>query len=413
MKTKIVKIEALEVLDSRANPTVRAMVYLEDGSVGIASAPSGASTGEHEAHELRDKQGRRYLGKGVLSAVNNIEKVIAPALCGMDAAQGRKLDKIMLEIDATENKNRLGANAILAVSMAMAKAAASSYKMPLYRYLGGGFNTTLPTPMMNIINGGAHAKNGLDFQEFMIVPKGFESFAEKLRAGAEIYHALGRILEQKGMSCGVGDEGGFAPNIKSEKEALGLICDAIESAGYDTESVQLALDVASSEWVEDDGYFLKKSGKKLTSVQLADRLANLCKNYPICSIEDGMGENDWQGWELLTKKLGNKVMLVGDDLFVTNTKRLAVGVSKSVANAVLVKPNQIGSVYETLELISMAKDCGYSSIISHRSGETGDTFIADLAVATGSGYIKSGAPARSERCEKYNRLLEIEKELNC
>ena len=327
--------------------------------------------------------------------------------------EGRKLDKIMLEIDATENKNRLGANAILAVSMAIAKAAASSYKMPLYRYLGGSFNCTLPTPMMNIINGGAHAKNGLDFQEFMIVPKGFESFSEKLRAGSEIYHALGRILEQKGLSTGVGDEGGFAPNIKSEKEALSLICEAIEAAGYDTERVQLALDVASSEWTTDDGYFLKKTGKKLTSEQLAERLANLCRNYPICSIEDGMGENDWHGWEIITKKLGNKVMLVGDDLFVTNTKRLAVGISKGVANAVLVKPNQIGSLYETLGLISMAKECGYSSIISHRSGETGDTFIADLTVATGSLYIKSGAPARSERCEKYNRLLEIEKELNC
>lgn len=413
MNSKIIKIEALEVLDSRANPTVRAKVFLEDGSVGVASSPSGASTGEHEAHELRDKQGRRYLGKGVLSAVNNIENVIAPTLCGMDASEGRKLDKIMLEIDGTENKNRLGANAILAVSMAIAKAAAKAYKMPLYRYLGGSANSVLPTPMMNIINGGAHAKNGLDFQEFMIVPNGFETFSEKLRAGSEIYHSLGRILEEKGLSCGVGDEGGFAPNIKDEKEALSLICDAVSAAGYDTEKVGIALDVASSEWVENDEYFLKKSSKKLTSQQLAEHLANLCENYPVCSIEDGMGENDWTGWKLLTEKLGNKVMLVGDDLFVTNTKRLAVGLSKGVANAVLVKPNQIGSVYETLELISMAKECGYSSIISHRSGETGDTFIADLAVATGSRYIKSGAPARSERCEKYNRLLEIEKEIRC
>lgn len=412
MKTEIKRIDALEVLDSRGNPTVRAMVTLEDGSYGVASAPSGASTGEHEAHELRDKQGRRYLGKGVQKAVQNVQEIIAPALCKMDASDGKKLDKIMIELDGTENKSRLGANGILAVSMAISKAAANSYKMPLYRYLGGGVNNVLPTPMMNIINGGAHAKNGLDFQEFMIMPKGFENFSEKLRAGAEIYHALGRILEEKGLACGVGDEGGFAPNIGSEEEALELICDAIKSAGYDTERVPLALDVASSEWVQNNHYFLEKSSKKITSDELCDLLKRLKNKYPIASIEDGMGENDWLGWKALTESLGNSTMLVGDDLFVTNTKRLAVGVTKGVANAVLVKPNQIGTVSETLDLISMAKDCGYSSIISHRSGETGDTFIADLAVATGSRFIKSGAPTRSERCEKYNRLLEIEKELN-
>lgn len=413
MKTKIVKIEALEVLDSRANPTVRAKVILEDGSVGIATSPSGASTGEHEAHELRDKHGQRYLGKGVQKAVNNINSFIAPALCGMDADRGDKLDKIMLEMDGTDNLQRLGANAVLAVSMAVFSAAANSYKMPLFRYLGGTNTKYLPTPMMNIINGGAHAKNSLDFQEFMIVPKGFESFADKLRAGSEIYHALGRILEQKGLSTGVGDEGGFAPEIDNEEQALTLICEAITAAGYDTERVGLALDVASSEWVENDVYHLKKSGAEMSAEQLSSRLVKLSKNFPIVSIEDGMGENDWDGWKYLTDRLGKKMMLVGDDLFVTNTGRLAIGISKEVANAVLVKPNQIGTVSRTADFVRMSVSAGYGAVMSHRSGETGDTFISDFAVATGCGYIKAGAPARAERCEKYNRLLEIEKELKC
>ncbi len=413
MKTDIKRIEALEVLDSRGNPTVRAIVTLEDGSQGVATAPSGASTGEFEAHELRDKQGRRYLGKGVIKACDNVNRIIAPAVFGMNAENLDKIDKCMCEIDGTDNKSRLGANATLAVSMATLKAAASSHKMPLYRYLGGVNAKILPTPMMNIINGGAHSKNSLDFQEFMIMPSGFEHFSEALRAGTEIYKALERILEKSGLVTAVGDEGGFAPNLKNENEALELICEAIKDAGYDTERVKLALDVASSEWWEEGKYHLPKCGDTLDSEGLCKKITKLCENYPIASVEDGMGENDWKGWQMLTEKLGDKIMLVGDDLFVTNVSRLAIGLDKEVANTVLVKPNQIGTVSETLRLIRMAQNCGYRTVISHRSGESCDSFIADLAVAVNSGYIKAGAPARGERCEKYNRLLEIERELYC
>ena len=408
MKSSIKSVKAIEILDSRGNPTVRAFGTLENGIIGVASVPSGASTGSHEAVELRDNDKAVFFGKGVKKAVRNINNVINLALGGRDALCQSEIDKKLIEIDGTDNKSRLGANAILAVSLATAKAAANLTNQPLFRYLGGLNFTTLPTPMMNVINGGAHAGNSLDFQEFMIVPIGFSSFSEKLRAGVEIYHVLGEILRKKGMSTGVGDEGGYAPEFKGEEEALHTLVEAINGAGYNTEKVKIALDVASSEWKAKEGYFLPKTAINLSSDDLVKKLEELIKKYPIISVEDGLGENDWEGWEKLTESLGRKVMLVGDDLFVTNTERLKMGIYKKCGNSILIKPNQIGSLSETLDVIFHAQKNGYKTVISHRSGETADTFISDLAVATNSPFIKTGAPCRSERCEKYNRLIEIE-----
>lgn len=413
MKGTIKLAEAIEILDSRGNPTVRASVVLEDGSIGTASVPSGASTGEYEATELRDGDPSRYNGKGVLRAVRNVNTVISPAIAGRSAFNQREIDRKMIEIDNSENKSRLGANAMLAVSLAVARAAAVSSGEELFRYLGGIAANRLPVPMMNILNGGAHSNNGLDFQEFMIVPVGVEGFSEKLRCGAEIYHALGKILKDADLSSGVGDEGGYAPDIESEETAIELICSAIEKAGYSTDSVRIALDVASSEWESEGGYSLPKSRKKYDSASLGRRIAELCDKYPICSIEDPLGQNDWTGWRELTATLSRRVMLVGDDLFVTDTERLNRGIREEAGNSILIKPNQIGTLSETLDVMQTAASACYKRVVSHRSGETGDTFIADLAVATGASFIKTGAPCRGERTEKYNRLLEIESHFYC
>lgn len=407
---KIKKICAREILDSRANPTVEATVILENGAVGMASAPSGASTGKFEAHELRDGDIKRYGGKGVLQAVLNVNEKINEELAGESCITGN-VDTLMIRLDGTENKKKLGANAILAVSLAAAKAAAKSQKIPLYRQLGGESACVLPVPLMNILNGGAHAANNLDIQEFMIVPIGFGTFSEALRAGVEIYHVLGALLKKDGHVTTVGDEGGFAPNLDSADDALDYIVRAITEAGYTTEQVKIALDVASSEWVSGSSYILPKAGIVYTTDELITELERLVDKYPIISIEDGLGEEDYDGWRKLTERLGEKIMLVGDDFFVTNPRRLSAGYKNSSANAILVKPNQIGTLSETLEVISMAKGYGYKTIISHRSGETADTSIADIAVATNAGFIKTGAPARAERGEKYNRLLRIEAEL--
>lgn len=407
---KIKKICAREILDSRANPTVEATVILENGTIGVASAPSGASTGKFEAHELRDGDAKRYGGKGVLKAVLNVNEKINDNLCGEECIVGN-IDTLMIRLDGTENKKKLGANAILAVSLAAAKAAAKSKGIPLYKHLGGEAACTLPVPLMNILNGGAHAANNLDIQEFMIVPIGFGTFSEALRAGVEIYHVLGALLKKDGHVTTVGDEGGFAPNLDSADEALDYIVRAISDAGYTTEQVKIALDVASSEWASGSSYILPKAGTVYTTDELICELERLVQKYPIISIEDGLGEEDYDGWKKLTARLGDKIMLVGDDFFVTNPRRLSAGYKNSSANAILVKPNQIGSLSETLEVISMAKGYGYKTIISHRSGETADTSIADIAVATNAGFIKTGAPARAERGEKYNRLLRIEAEL--
>lgn len=413
MVTKIADIKAYEMMDSRSNPTVGVKVTLTDYSEGFALVPSGASTGIYEAHELRDDDGGRYNGKGVLRAVENVNNIISPELVRFGTLNQRKIDKLMIELDGTNNKSRLGANAILGVSLAVAKAAAAHYKMPLYKYIGGISSYRMPTPMMNILNGGAHAANNVDIQEFMIMPVGIESFTEALRCCSEIYHNLGRILRQSGHSTAVGDEGGFAPNLKNDEEAIQLICEAIESSGYTTEKVKIAIDAATSEWYTSDNlYTLPKRKETLTTDELIARWDNLVQKYPIISIEDGLGENDWSGWTRLTEKLSPKVQLVGDDLFVTNTARLKLGFENKAANSILVKLNQIGTLTETIEVVVNAKSRGYTSIISHRSGETEDTTIADLAVALNAGQIKTGAPARTDRVAKYNRLLIIENELN-
>jgi len=412
---EITKIIAREILDSRGNPTVEADVYLADGSRGRAAVPSGASTGEHEAVELRDGDKSRYLGKGTLKAVRNIEKHIAPALLGQDAELQSSIDRQMIKLDGTPNKSNLGANAILAVSMAVARASAESQQTPLYRYLGGVSASLLPLPMMNILNGGAHADNSVDPQEFMIMPYGADKFSEALRWGAEIFHTLKGVLKKKGYSTSVGDEGGFAPNLKSNVEALEVVLEAITLAGYTPgDQVGIALDPAASEFYDKDKktYVFKKSDKsERTSEQMVEFWSDWARQYPIVSIEDGMAEDDWDGWKLMTDALGKKIQIVGDDLFVTNVQRLAKGIEKGIANSILIKVNQIGSLTETLDAMKMASDAGYTSVVSHRSGETEDAFIADLAVATGSGQIKTGSASRTDRIAKYNQLLRIEKEL--
>lgn len=406
----ISSITALEVLDSRGNPTIKANVFLSDGSSGSAIVPSGASTGKKEALELRDKD-QRYGGKGVLKAVANIEGVIAPKLIGLSPYDQKKVDNTMLELDGTKNYSHLGANAVLGVSMAVARAAANSLNLPLYRYLGGINASLLPIPMFNIINGGAHANNSVDFQEFMIMPFGMHTFDDALRAAAEVYQALKALLDEKDYSTAVGDEGGFAPNLANNEEPIELIIEAVKRAGYALGSqIKIALDVAASEIYEEGKY--KVEGKEFSSSELIDYYESLCEKYPIYSIEDGLSEDDWEGWTLLTKRLGDKVQLVGDDLFVTNEEILQEGIKNGVANAILIKPNQIGSLTQTLQTIRLAQRSGYKTIISHRSGESEDSFIADLAVATNAGQIKTGATSRSERNAKYNRLLEIAKESN-
>lgn len=412
----IVDIKGFEVMDSRGNPTVMAEVILESGAVGSACAPSGASTGSREALELRDGDKSRYLGKGVLKAVANINDTIKPLLVGKNAAEQRAIDLIMLDADGTENKAKLGANAILAVSLAAAKAAALDKKIPLYAHIADINGTpgqySMPVPMMNILNGGEHADNNVDIQEFMIQPVAAPTFAEALRIGAEIFHALKKVLSARGLNTAVGDEGGFAPDLPSNEAALEVIAEAVANAGYKLgEDVTLALDCASSEFYKDGVYNMAGEGKKFSSAEFADYLAELSGKYPILSIEDGMDESDWDGWAGLTQKIGDQVQLVGDDLFVTNTKILREGIEKSIANSILIKFNQIGSLTETLEAIKMAKDAGYTAVISHRSGETEDTTIADLAVATAAGQIKTGSLSRSDRVAKYNRLLRIEAEL--
>jgi enolase len=413
--TEIVSIHAREILDSRGNPTVEADVTLESGAIGRAAVPSGASTGEHEAVELRDGDQEHYLGKGVLHAVENIESVLGPELTGMDAANQRLIDQTMIAVDGTPNKGRLGANAILAVSMACARAAAAQLRLPLYRYLGGVNACTLPTPMMNILNGGAHADNNVDFQEFMIMPAGAETFSDALRWGVEVFHTLKGVLKKKGLNTAVGDEGGFAPSLKSNTEAIEVILEAITQAGYKPgEDIFLALDPAASEFYdsEKNKYVFKKSDKSEHSSEEMTRFwENWVRQYPIISLEDGLAENDWEGWSYLTRQLGDHVQLVGDDLFVTNSEILQRGIDEGVANSILIKVNQIGSVTETMEAIELARRYGYTSIISHRSGETEDTFIADLAVGTGAGQIKTGSASRTDRIAKYNQLLRIEEEL--
>jgi enolase len=411
--TDIAEIRGRQVLDSRGNPTVEAEVLLGGGARARAIVPSGASTGEHEAVELRDDDEKRYKGKGVLKAVENVNGEIAEALGGMDAADQRALDAKMIELDGTDNKGRLGANAILAVSMAAARASAAAFELPLYRYLGGAAANTLPVPMMNILNGGAHADNNVDFQEFMVMPVGAPSFSEALRWGVEVFHTLKGVLKKRGYNTSVGDEGGFAPSVKSNVEAIEVVLEAIQSAGYKPgEEIAVALDPAVSELYQDGKYVFKKSDKSSkTSQEMVKYWAKWVHDYPIVSIEDGLAEDDWEGWALLTKEVGDKIQLVGDDLFVTNVDRLQQGIDKGVANSILIKVNQIGSVSETLDAIDLARRNGYTSVISHRSGESEDTFIADLAVATGAGQIKTGSASRTDRVAKYNQLLRIEEEL--
>ncbi len=408
----ITEVYAREILDSRGNPTVEVEVCLEDGAVGRAAVPSGASTGVHEAVELRDGDKERYLGKGVTKAVDNVNDIIAEAIIGLEATRQTEIDELLVRLDGTPNKGRLGANAILGVSMAVAKAAAASVGLPLYLYLGGVAAKELPVPMMNILNGGQHADNNVDIQEFMIMPVGAKSFAEALRMNAEIYHNLKALLKSKGLSTALGDEGGFAPDLKCNEEAIEVILEAVAKAGYKPgEDIVLALDVASSEMYEDGKYNLAGEGIVKTSAEMVDYLAALCEKYPIISIEDGLAEDDWEGWKALTDKLGGKVQLVGDDLFVTNEERLKAGIEKGVANAILIKVNQIGTLTETFNAIETAKRAGYTCIISHRSGETEDTTLADIAVAVNAGQIKTGAPARTDRVAKYNQLLRIEEDL--
>ncbi|WP_246942561.1 phosphopyruvate hydratase [Bacillus pinisoli] len=410
----IIDVYAREVLDSRGNPTIEVEVYTESGAMGRALVPSGASTGEYEAVELRDGDKNRYLGKGVEKAVDNVNEVIAPELIGLDVTDQVAIDELLIDLDGTENKGKLGANAILGVSMAAARAAAEYLDLPLYKYLGGFNAKTLPVPMMNIINGGAHADNSVDIQEFMVMPVGAESFKEALRTGTEIFHSLKAVLKEKGHNTAVGDEGGFAPNLGSNEEALQTIIEAIERAGYKPgEEVKLAMDVAASELYskEDGKYHLSGEGVVKTSAEMVEFYEQLVAKYPIISIEDGLDENDWEGHKLLTERLGGKVQLVGDDLFVTNTAKLSEGIEKGVSNSILIKVNQIGTLTETFEAIEMAKRAGYTAVISHRSGETEDSTIADIAVATNAGQIKTGAPSRTDRVAKYNQLLRIEDEL--
>ena len=409
----IVDVHAREVLDSRGNPTVEVEVTTESGSFGRALVPSGASTGIYEAVELRDGDKSRYLGKGVLNAVKNVNDIIAPELVGMDVTDQCGIDRLMIALDGTKNKGKLGANAILGVSMAVAHAAADFVGLPLYRYLGGFNSKELPTPMMNIINGGEHADNNIDFQEFMIMPVGAPTFKEAIRMGAEVFHALKSVLHGMGLNTAVGDEGGFAPNLESNEAAIKVILEAIEKAGYvPGKDVMIAMDVASSEFYKDGKYVLAgEGGKVFTSEELCDFYAELCEKYPIISIEDGLDQDDWAGWDYLTKKIGDKVQLVGDDFFVTNTERLAEGIEKNVANSILIKVNQIGTLTETFEAIEMAKKAGYTAVVSHRSGETEDATIADIAVATNAGQIKTGSMSRTDRIAKYNQLLRIEDEL--
>ncbi len=410
--TEIVDIRGREVLDSRGTPTVEVDVLLEDGSFGRAAVPSGASTGAHEAVELRDGDKSRFGGKGVLKAVNAVNTELADAVIGMDAEDQMAIDQKMIDVDGTENKGRLGANAVLGVSLAVAKAAAETVGLPLYRYIGGTFAHTLPTPMMNILNGGKHADNPIDIQEFMIMPVSAPSVADAVRMGSEVFQALKSNLKAAGMNTNVGDEGGFAPNIGSAKAALDFIVKSIETAGYKAgEDVVLALDAASTEFFKDGKYILEGEGKTFTSEQIVEYYADLVANYPIMSIEDGMAEDDFEGWKMLTNKLGGKIQLVGDDLFVTNSKRLAMGIEKGIANSILVKVNQIGSLTETLDAVQMAQRAGYTAVLSHRSGETEDATIADIAVATNCGQIKTGSASRSDRMAKYNQLIRIEEEL--
>ena len=408
----ITQVYAREILDSRGNPTVEVEVILEDGTMGRAAVPSGASTGVHEAVELRDGDKKRYVGKGVMKAVENVNDIIAEALIGLDATRQIEIDEMLIRLDETPNKAKLGANAILGVSMAVAKAAANYVGLPLYQYLGGTNAHELPVPMMNILNGGSHADNNVDIQEFMIMPVGAKSFSECLRMNVEIYHALKGILKGKGLSTGLGDEGGFAPNLESNAEALDVIMEAIAKAGYKAgKDIMLAMDVAASEFYKDGKYHMLAEGAPKTSTQMVNYLADLVAKYPIISIEDGLAEDDWKGWAALTKKLGDKVQLVGDDLFVTNAARLQMGIDKGVANAILIKVNQIGTLTETFRAVELAKRHGYTAIVSHRSGETEDVTMSDIAVALNAGQIKSGAPARTDRVAKYNQLLRIEEDL--
>lgn len=418
---EIEDIRARQILDSRGNPTVEVDVKLIDGSIGRASVPSGASTGIYEAKELRDNVKGEYMGKGVQKAIDNINSIITPNLLGEDAFDQQLIDGLMMEMDGSFNKSTLGANAMLAVSLACARAGAEALGIPLYRYLGGLNGRVLPTPMMNILNGGAHANNNIDFQEFMISPVGMSTFSEALQAGSEIFHTLKIILNEKGLATAVGDEGGFAPNLNSTRDAIEVVISAIEKAGYNTNNVKLCLDVAASELYEEgecsggvcslSQYYLKGENKKMTSEQMIDYLAELVQDYPIISIEDGLAQDDWLGWQNLTQKLGNKCQLVGDDLFVTNTKRLLEGIEKKAANSILIKPNQIGTLTETMEAVLLASENNYSAVISHRSGETEDSFIADLAVAVNCGLIKTGSLSRTDRLAKYNELIRIEEEL--
>ena len=411
MSTFIEDVYARQILDSRGNPTAEVDVKLTNGIKGRAAVPSGASTGIFEALELRDGDKSKYMGKSVQKAVDNVNNIIAPELIGEKASHQKEIDTFMIDMDGTENKSKLGANAILGVSLAVAKAASKAYDMALYRYLGGINALTLPVPMMNIINGGAHADNNIDFQEFMIAPVGAESFSHAIEMGCNVFHSLKNVLKSKGMATSVGDEGGFAPNLNSNAEGIEVILEAIDKAGYNADQIKICLDVASSEFYEDGRYNLKGEGKSFDSSEMTDFLAEWVNKYPIISIEDGMAEQDWTGWEMLTKRVGSHCQLVGDDLFVTNTRRLADGIKRKVANSILIKVNQIGTLSETLDAISMAHASGYTTIISHRSGETEDTFIADLAVAVNSGQIKTGSASRSDRVAKYNQLLRIEQKL--
>jgi enolase len=409
----IVDVFAREVLDSRGNPTVEVEVILEDGTMGIAIVPSGASTGAYEAVELRDGDSGRYGGKGVLQAVKNVNEIIAPEIIGMEAVRQIDIDTLMIDLDGTPNKGKLGANAILGVSLATARAAAAYLDMPLYQYIGGVNAKEIPVPMMNILNGGKHADNNVDIQEFMVVPCGAPSFAEGLRMGVEVYHALKKVLAAKGLATSVGDEGGFAPNLPSNEAALDVIMEAIEKAGYEAgKDIYLAVDVAATELLKDGKYHLASNNMILSSDEMVDFYADLANKYPLISIEDGLGEDDWEGWKTLTDRLGSTVQLIGDDLFVTNTERLARGIEAGVCNSILIKLNQIGTLTETLDTIEMAKRKGYTCVISHRSGETEDSTMADIAVAVNAGQIKTGAPARTDRIAKYNRLLRIEEELD-
>ncbi len=415
-KPQILRCSAREILDSRGNPTVEASVFLADGTVGMASVPSGASTGIYEAHEKRDKNPARYGGKGVEDAVCSVCRRISPAISGINATEQAELDRVLLQLDGTPDKSFLGANAMLAVSLATARAAANWYHLPLYRYLGGIEAHKLPIPMMNILNGGAHASNNIEIQEFMAVPVGFSRFSEALRAGSEVYHALGKLLRDKGLSTAVGDEGGFAPTLENDEKAIELIIEAINAAGYTTEQIRIALDAAASEWFDEQAgaYVLPKTGKRMSTDELVSYWQSLCDKFPvIMSIEDALDQRDDEGWRSVTERLGSRIMLVGDDLFVTNAKRLSAGIESKMANSILIKPNQVGTLTETMDTVHVAKGAGYRFILSHRSGDTEDTTIADIAVALGSGFIKTGAPCRSERVAKYNRLLRIESSLNC